>query len=57
MRNGRLLAEAPPDAVMKQHNAAVSTCTHTNLTFRYDSDLSNASVCVLDFRECVLATL
>lgn len=28
MRSGQLLAEGPPDTVMKQYNAAVSAQTH-----------------------------
>ncbi len=33
MRNGQLLAEAPPDAVMKQHNAAVSAHKHAHISY------------------------
>ncbi|XP_076016527.1 ABC transporter G family member 20 isoform X2 [Genypterus blacodes] len=41
MRNGRLLAEGPPEAVMKQHNASTLECAFLQLCQTSDRGSSN----------------
>ncbi|XP_061084690.1 ABC transporter G family member 20 [Conger conger] len=43
MRNGHLLAEAPPDALMKQHGAATLECAFLQLCESSDQTLSKNS--------------
>ncbi|XP_064173396.1 ABC transporter G family member 20 isoform X2 [Anguilla rostrata] len=50
MRNGRLLAEAPPDTVMKQHSTATLECAFLQLCESSDQTLSK-NVSTPDGRE------